>query len=308
MKHLLVLNPLSRIGKDEKLLNELLNHFSSLDYELYVTTSPKSATEYLREYFKTHKDHTRVYAIGGDGTLNEVVNGLVGYDNVDLAAIPSGTGNDFIKIYGGLSSFEDINKLINGDISPIDVTSIKASEMKEPLYSINVINFGFDAIVGARGNYYKEHGYPQKAIDKGLSPYDYALKNDALKHGRCNTIEVYADNEKLNEKNLMLATLAQGQYVGGQFHCAPKSNNQDGLIDVCVLKPMSLIGLGLFIGKYTKGMHLNKKHSKVIYRQAKEVRFIAPNEIDVCVDGEMIKGKEFEVKIVPNAIKWVMPK
>ena len=65
--------------------------------------------------------------------------------------------------------------------------------------------------------------------------------------------------EKLNSGKILLATLAQGQYVGGQFHASPKSDNTDGLIDVCVLRGMSLIGLGMIIKKYTKGKHLDKR-------------------------------------------------
>ena len=140
-----------------------------------------------------------------------------------------------------------------------------------------------------------------------MTPYDYALKNDAMKHGRFNDITVYADGERLNEKKMLLATLAQGRFVGGTFLCAPKSDNKDGLIDVCVIKTMTLIGLGLFIGPYTKGKHLDKPKKKIAYRQAKVVKFESPNEIDVCVDGEMIKGKTFEVEVCPKAIKFVVP-
>ena len=140
-----------------------------------------------------------------------------------------------------------------------------------------------------------------------MSPYDYALKNDAMKHGRFNDITVYADGERLNPKKMLLATLAQGRFVGGTFLCAPKSDNKDGLIDVCVIKTMTLIGLGLFIGPYTKGKHLNKPKKKIAYRRAKVVKFESPNERDVGGEGEMIKGKTFEVECCPKAIKFVVP-
>ena len=91
-----------------------------------------------------------------------------------------------------------------------------------------------------------------------------------MKHGRFNDIEVFADGEKLNEKQILLATLAQGQYVGGQFRCAPKSANDDGLIDVCVLKTMTFLGLGMIIGTYTKGGHLDKPRKNIVYRRAQD--------------------------------------
>ena len=106
---------------------------------------------------------------------------------------------------------------------------------------------------------------------------------------------------------MLLATLAQGQYVGGKFKCAPKSDNTDGLIDVCVLKTMTFLGLGMIIGTYTKGKHLDRKRRKIVYRRAKEIKFYSPKEFDVCVDGEMFKGNNFTVTVMPKAIKLVLP-
>ena len=322
MKHLIVLNSKAGQEKDnEAFKKEIEEAFKGLEHEIYETTGPRAVIPFLKEYFKkNNKDTVRVYACGGDGTVHEVVNGLVGIKNAELAVYAVGTGNDFVKSYAkskdydeiitnkaGENRFKDFKALIEGKAEEIDLSKLSSPELKEPMYSINIINFGFDAIVGAMGNYYKEHGYPEKAKAKGMTPYDYALKNDAMKHGRFNDITVYADGERLNEKKMLLATLAQGRFVGGTFLCAPKSDNKDGLIDVCVIKTMTLIGLGLFIGPYTHGKHLDKPKKKIAYRRAKIVKFESQNEIDVCVDGEMIKGKTFEVEVCPKAIKFVVP-
>lgn len=322
MKHLIILN--SKAGKEKDLdafKKEIEEAFKGLDHEIYLTEGPRKVISFLKEYFKkNNKEVTRVYACGGDGTVHEVANGLVGINNAELAVYAVGTGNDFVKSYAkskeydeiitnkaGENRFKDFKALIEGKAEEIDLSKLTSPELKEPMYSINVINFGFDAIVGAMGNYYKEHGYPEKAKAKGMSPYDYALKNDAMKRGRFNDIAVYADGERLNEKKMLLATLAQGRFVGGTFLCAPKSDNKDGLIDVCVIKTMTLIGLGLFIGPYTHGKHLDKPKKKIVYRQAKKIKFESHYEIDVCVDGEMIKGKTFEVEVCPKALKFVVP-
>ena len=305
MKHLIVLNG-SAGGFDAALKEKVDEAFKGLDYEIYMTTGPRSVIPFLKEYLKKTKDTVRVYACGGDGTIHEVVNGVVGAKNAEVAILATGTGNDFVKIYGGKEKFQDFAALIKGEAHPVDVSELTGEGVEEPLYSINVINFGFDAIVGARGNYYKEHGLPE-GTKEGTNPYDYALKHDAMKHGRFNDIEVFADGEKLNEKQILLATLAQGQYVGGQFRCAPKSDNTDGLIDVCVLKTMTFLGLGMIIGTYTKGKHLDKPRKKIVYRRAKEIKMVSPADFDVCVDGEMIKGNNFVVKVIPGAVKLVLP-
>ena len=312
MKHLIVFNPGSGKNNENQSFKDLIKEkFAGLDYEIYETTGPRSVIPFLKKYLKENKDTVRVYACGGDGTVHEVANGLVGAKNAELAILPIGTGNDFVKYYGvtneNIDQYRDFTPLINGEAEPIDLSKITGDGLKERWYSINVINFGFDAIVGARGNYYKEHGFPKK-VKEGTNPYDYALKNDAMKHGRFNNIEVYADGEKLNEKQMLLATLAQGQYVGGQFKCAPKSDNTDGLIDVCVMKTMTLIGLGMIIKTYTLGKHLDKPRKKFVYRQAKEIKFVSPEEFDVCVDGEMIRGNNFTVEVCPKAIKLVAPR
>ena len=319
MKHLIIFNEKAGSEKDAKAFVELVNkEFKGLDFEMHATTAPREAIAFLREYLKkNNKDVVRVYACGGDGTVHECANALVGFDNAELAIYPVGTGNDFAKTYAGTKDYKEVvenraaekrlcnfAELIKAEARPIDLSKISGDSLREPMYSINVINFGFDAIVGARGNYYKEHGIPANAPKKFQNdPYGYALKNDAMKHGRFNDTIVKADGEQLNEKQILLGTLAQGQYVGGSFWCAPKSDNTDGLIDVCVLKTMTFLGLGMIIGPYTKGKHLDKPRKKIVYRRAKKVEIIAPKEIDVCVDGEMIKGKEFTVECVPGAIK-----
>lgn len=310
MKHLIIFNP-SAGKSNEAFEDKIKEAFKGLDYETYKTEGPRLVIPFLKKYFKeNNKDTVRVYACGGDGTVHEVANGLVGVKNAELAILPIGTGNDFVKSYGvtndNIEQYRSFKPLIEGKPIDIDLTKIVGDGLSEPWYSINVINFGFDAIVGARGNYYKENGLPAKA-KPGTNPYDYALKNDAMKYGRFNDIEVFADGEKLNDKQMLLATLAQGQWVGGQFKCAPKSDNTDGLIDVCVLKTMTFLGLGMIIGTYTKGKHLNKPRKKIVYRQALHVKMSSPQDFDVCVDGEMIKGNNFDVEICPKAIKLVPP-
>ena len=322
MKHLIVFNEKAGKGSEAASFKAQIEEaFKGLDYEIYVTPAPRAMISYLREYLKkNNKDTVRVYACGGDGTVHEAANGLVGFANAELAIFSNGTGNDFVKTYAptknydeivagaGARRFLDFKKLIAAEAKPIDVSKITGDSLEEPLYSINVINFGFDAIVGAIGNYYKEHGIPSDARGKEKNePYTYALNHDAMKHGRFNDIEVFADGEKLNEKQMLLSTLAQGQFVGAKFWCAPKSDNTDGLMDVCVLKTMTFLGLGMIIGTYTKGKHLDKPRKKIVYKRAKEVKIVAPNPIDLCVDGEMIKGKEFAVEVIPGAIKLVIP-
>ena len=304
MKHLILIN--SFAGKAKDIENIVKRDFEGLDYSVYVSEKPRSVINYLKGYFdKENKETVRVYACGGDGTLHEVVNGLVGVKNAELALYACGTGNDFAKVYGGRNEnkFLDFKKLQTWKASPIDLSKIEGASLNEPWYSINVVNFGFDAIVGAKGNENKLRGKK--------NPYGFTQAIvPALIRGRFNKTIVIADGKQLNEKKLLLSSISQGQFVGGEYMCSPKSNNEDGLMDVTVMKCMSLMRLLIqYFSKYHDGlMNDNPKLMKrVVYTRAKEAIIKAPKDIDICVDGEMIRGKEFKVTCLPGAINFVKP-
>ena len=305
MKNLIIFNGRAGEGKAQEQFDVIKNAFSDSDCLVHVTSAPREAVTFVRSYLEKNKDEAvRIYACGGDGTLHEVINGAVGHPNVEIALYAIGTGNDFAKIYGGKEKFLDIKKLIDGKATPIDISKISGGNLEEPYYSINVINFGFDAIVGAVGNKNKEKGKKD--------PYGKALKTAIFK-GRFNKIKVVADGKQLNKKKMLLCTLANGQYVGGKFHCAPKSDNTDGLIDVCLLHTRSLFAFLGILNPYTDGKHLDTpKYVKTLeYVRAKRISIDSLNpkkDVDVCVDGEMISGKHFDVEIMPGAIKFIIPK
>lgn len=316
MKHLIIVNGGAGSIKDtEAFKKEIDSAFAGLNYEIYETTGPRSVIPFLKEYLSKNNDILRVYACGGDGTIHEVVNAIAEFDNVQLAVYAAGTGNDFVKIYSekqdydsivkekmGAKRFQDWKALVNGDVVDIDISKMTGPSMKEPWYSINVINFGFDAIVGAKGNENKAKGIKNPYGPRAIIP--------AILGGRFNNIIVKADGEQLNKKKMLLASLGQGQWVGGQYHASPKSDNTDGLIDVVMLKCMSLMRLMIqYFGRYTKGEHLDneKLMKRIVYRRAKQIEIIGKKDIDICVDGEIIRGKEFKVEVLPKAIKFVLP-
>ncbi len=316
MKHLIILNQKAGAEKDlEAFQNQIKEDFKGLNYEIYLTTGPRSVIPFLKDYLSKNTDVLRVYACGGDGTIHEVVNAIVGYKNVELAIYAAGTGNDFVKIYSkskdwndivknktGENRFKDFKALIDGKVIDIDLSKMTGPSMPEPWYSINVINFGFDAIVGVKGNQNKEKGIK--------NPYGPAAIIPAILGGRFNKIIVKADGEQLNKKRMLMSALGQGQWVGGQYHASPKSDNTDGLIDVTLLKCMSLARLMIqFFGPYTKGEHLDnpKLMKKFVYRRAKEIEIIGKKNIDICVDGEIVNGPSFKVEVMAKAIKFVVP-
>ncbi|MGN1296038.1 MAG: diacylglycerol/lipid kinase family protein [Bacilli bacterium] len=300
MKYVFVINPSAGNGLKNKELEELLKKYDNkIDYIIHKTTMEKEATSFVSSYLKEHNEETVIVACGGDGSLNEVVNGIYGYKNALLAIYPSGSGNDFIKYFGSKDNFLNLDKLFSAKVKEVDCLVV--NNKKENKYCINVCHFGFDSYVAETANEVKKKG--------GKNPYGKGVRK-ALFFGRKNQITVKADNKVLNPKGkMLLCTLANGKYVGGKYQCAPLSEIDDGLIEVGFVHPCSIITIAKLMSKYEKGEHIgNPKFKKILkYLEAKEVEIYSPNEFAISIDGEIIRNDYFKINIEHKAIKLLVP-
>ncbi|HOD01857.1 MAG TPA: diacylglycerol kinase family protein, partial [Clostridiales bacterium] len=232
MKYIFIVNPFA--GK-RNIETEIRSAISAIpqkaDCEVYITKAAGAATAFVRDRCDSNPgEQVRFIACGGDGTINEVFNGAVGYENVSVSCYPCGSGNDFVKVFGGTERFKNIAKLLQAPVRKLDLLKVANR------YSNNVINFGFDTTVAITINKEREktgHGN-KNAYTKGvILALIKSMKSDCT---------VIADGETLNpDGQALLCTLANGQYVGGSFKCAPKAKTDDGLIEVCLVKPISRI-------------------------------------------------------------------
>lgn len=286
---------------DKQAVNESISTMISetggdMDWEIYVTKAPGDATVFVRKHCEDHISESVCYvACGGDGTINEVASGLTGMKNKYLAIIAVGTGNDFVKYYPN-NDFHSIRGILNGSATKIDILKINDSR-----YSINVCNIGFDAAVCSIANSLSVRG--------AANAYRKGILLGILKH-RFDRIVITADGERLNRRRLLLCTMANNHYVGGEFCCAPKSLNDDGLIDVCMIRPILLIVFILVISKYRNGRHLDSPMCRPFfeYRRARHIEIHSKKKTEICLDGEMYAGKDFTVDILPGAINLIIPK
>lgn len=296
MRYLFIIN--GRADKEaakEEVLKQLSELEDSIEYETYVTSEPGDATRYIRLYCTNcPEDEVCFVACGGDGTINEVSSGLVGSKNKHMAILALGTGNDFIKYYKG-RDFKSIRKIIDGTPERIDILKIN-----EDRYSINVCNFGFDAIVCTIGNKLGTKGWK--------NPYRWGVFGSIF-IGRFNRIAVVADGERIDHGKMLLCTLSNNSYVGGEFKCGPRAKNNDGLIDLCYVKSCTLAKFLSTMGTYTKGEHLDTPSCMKImtYRQVRHVEIKSEKSIELCLDGEMLPGDEFTVDIMPGEISLIVP-
>jgi len=300
MRYIFIINPKAGTQDREQELRAAVAALPQKDLcEFYTTKGVGDAISYVRSWCNAHPgEEVRFIACGGDGTVNEVFNGAACREGVCVTCWPVGSGNDFVKVFGGAEKFMDIEKLLTAPTRKLDL--LKVGDR----YSVNVVNFGFDTTVAITIN--KER---DKTGHGGKSAYTKGVITALLTSMR-NKFTVAADGEVLNaDGKALLCTVANGQYVGGSFKCAPRAKTDDGLIEVCLVKPISRIRFVTILGTYTEGKHLDepKMRDIVVYRQAKKVEITAPEGFAYSLDGEIIYENKFTVEIVPGALDLAVP-
>lgn len=305
MKYVFVVNPVAGSGKAVETVKSAIANLPERDIcEIIETTGVGDATVQVQQYAETHTDdEIRFFACGGDGTLNEVVNGMMkgganGNSRLSLAVYPCGSGNDFVKAFGGAERFLDIGTLMHAPAQSLDVIEVDGK------YCVNVLNFGFEAKVAAEmeiGRARRGHG-SKSDYTKGIVK--------ALFTSMRNTCTVAVDGEVLNPSGeILLCTIANGQYVGGSFNCAPRSKSDDGLVDVCLVDPISQLKFISMVGLYEKGQHLDSPRMKNIthWKQGKSVTVRGGEDFIYCIDGELIHKPEFTAVVIPAALQLAVP-
>lgn len=285
-------------------INELREKVKAIENaELYETKAPFDGTKYAREYCESTKEELRFYACGGDGTIKEVAEGIIGCEHASMSVYPIGSGNDFVKYFGGSDGFLNLEALTNADDTKTDIIHIICGE-GDDAYSLNVCNFGFEAYVASVMGKVR-----RKPLIGGKNAYTTGIIAGIF--GAMKTKgEIYADGELINPSGtFILGTAANGGYVGGGYNCAPRADVCDGLLEVCVIKPVSIITLARLIGVYKAGNHLEDKRFEkyLTYRRAKCVEVKGKKPFPICLDGEIIYTKHFSATAEQNAIRFAAP-
>jgi len=294
MKYIFILNNHAGNKSAEK-ENEFLEQYKDkVEYALHLTLGKKEATTFIKNYCKENpEEETCFVACGGDGTVNEVISGLVGEKNKYFAVLSYGSGNDFIKCFPN-KDFLSLDKLFAGEKTQIDVMQVNDS------YSVNVINVGFDAKVGSVANKVKDKG--------GKNPYGRGVFT-AIFTAMKNKIDVYADGEKVGGEKMLMANFSNGKYCGGKYLCAPLSVMDDGLMEFSYFKPVSLFKFLKILKPYERGEHINHPalNGILTYKRTADIKVVSQKEIELSLDGEMLSGTEFNIKCLHKALNFIVP-
>lgn len=299
MKHLIIINPKAGVkDNSNKIIEEIKKVFENEEYTYYLTKGKKDATVYVKEYLKNNSlDKVRIYACGGDGTLNEVVNGAYGYSNAEVTCYPNGSGNDFLKTFGKLEKFMNFEDLKNGEIHNVDL--IKFNDH----FVLNIFNIGLDAKVVVK------HGRIKKwPLVSGKMAYNLGLVSAFFGRIR-DKYKLVVDDKVVFEGKGILCAIANGVCYGGGYYCAPNATVEDGMLDVCLVKNISRVKFLRMVGDYKKGNHLSKpkiaKH--VVYEKCQKAHLEVNKELPYSVDGELGYSNSVDLEIVPSAIKFAVP-
>lgn len=250
----------------------------------------------------------RIYGCGGDGTINELVNGCFGYAGVEIGAIPMGTGNDYIRNYGKAADFKDIRRQMQGRSVSSDLIGFRAVYHNNIMegYCANMFNIGFDCNVVDLTSKVKRWPLVGGSLAYLISVFLILIR----KKGADLRIE-YADGRVIDGKILLIA-IANGCYCGGGVKGVPYCRLDDGLMDVSVVKNISRISFISLFPSYAKGTHMQRhkiQAQKIIqYSRETSLKIIANGEhLRLCTDGEITTQKTVEFSIVPDGFRFVVP-
>jgi diacylglycerol kinase (ATP) len=305
IQYTFIVNPTSGRGAGLLAVPELehLAKGAELQYQLELTQEPGHAIRLAQA--AVQKGSNVVVAVGGDGTANEVLNGLMqasrsGQGTATMGVIGVGRGNDFAFGAGVPAGLEvGFQILTQGEAQPMDVGRVTGGLYPQGRYFGNGVGIGFDAVVGFEALKLKRlHGFPNYIVA--------ALKTMFLYY-RAPVVRVELDKETIKLPALMVSIM-NGRRMGGGFMMAPQSKIDDGLFDLCIVGQVSRMGILGLIPQFMKGTQVS--HPMVKMRQSASVRVTAEQgSLPAHADGETLctEGESLAIELLTAALLIVRP-
>lgn len=287
MRFKLIINPIAggRKGRNltEKILERLRSWGISFDHEFsrYIGHATEIAKRSVKRF-------DAVVAVGGDGTVNEVVNGIVGCD-IPLGILPVGRGNDFFR---SISNSRLLDIILKPFTSKPELKMVDVGKINER-YFINVAGVGFDALVASISEPIRILG-PIAYLGSALVGL---LKNKGIR------VTVNINGNKIDIDALMIA-IANGKYFGGKMMIAPEASPWDGKFDVCLIENVSRLEILKTLPKVYSGQHIY--HPKVRMFKTEYLEIISKEKIPAEMDGEVFYTDRFRIEIIPKSIPLML--
>jgi diacylglycerol kinase (ATP) len=261
-----------------------------VQYELHFTNEPMEAADAAKMGIEAGFSH--IVAMGGDGTVNETANGMLG-TTATLAVLPAGTGNDFIRMLGiPANPMQAIDTLLGGVARTIDLGQVDADRC-----FVNGLGIGIDAQVA--------RAVLQMERLRGAPAYLTAAVQEVFRF-RAFPVTLTTPDERLELTCLSLG-VANGIFAGGGFRLAPRASIDDGLIDLAAVGDYPKLERLIRLPRVRAGAHVGWRN--VTYRQAGEATIMSPEKLIAHVDGEpyRLPGETFTVRALPGALRVLVP-
>ena len=296
MTHLFIINPAAGSRDRTADYSEVIHKLcweKGLDYEIRVSTAPGECKRIARQAAETGKEY-RLYACGGDGTLNEVVQGAAGYANVAVTVFSGGSGNDFVKLFDNPEAFFHLERLLDAEEATFDLIRCNGD------IAMNICSVGLDARIGTDVSRYK-----RLPLLHGFRAYAASTVVNVIK-GIAEHYVVEINGERIDAKQTFVC-VCNGRYYGGGFNPVPEADPADGLLDVLLVKKVSRLQVPAIIGKYKAGRY--KELPKLVrHLRTKEIRIICDKPTPVNLDGELRTATEVTMAIADEKLRFFYPK
>ncbi len=296
MTHLFIINPAAgnrdRTEKYTKKIHEICGA-RGLTYRIEVSSAPGECCHIAREAAASGEEY-RIYACGGDGTLNEVVCGVAGYDNVAITCYRGGSGNDFIKLFGDADAFQDLERLLDCKEATFDLMRCNDD------FSLNICSVGLDARIGTDVSHYK-----RLPLLSGFRAYAVSTVINVIRGiGEHYVVEI--DGEKIDGEQTMICA-CNGRYYGGGFNPVPFADPCDGMMDVLLVKKVSRLLVPAVIGKYKAGRFRELPHL-VRHFRVKELTIRCDKPTAINLDGELRTAETVHIEVAKEKVRFFYPK
>lgn len=298
MKHIFIINPTAgKTDSRQKIYDmaESLRQKHGLDVQCILTKKQGHATELAKKLCETGEE-LRFYACGGDGTVNEVANGIIGYDNAAMTVIPVGTGNDFLKNFGDdMEKFRDAENLWDGPQFPMDAIDVNGR------VALTIACSGIDARVAR-----DVHKYSESPLLDGKGSYIYSLAVNFLFKGIGTHWTITLD-DVTTEGDWSLVSVCNGRYYGGGFMPVAEARMDDGVLNTLVVREVNRRTFLKFVGPYSRGEYA--KFPEYAHCSCPKVVHIHSEKPDIvtCLDGESVVNSDVTIKLHDKKLNFFGP-
>lgn len=296
MEHLFLVNPAA--GKEdptaavEAAAKQIAAAYNE-PYRVQISRAPGELTELARAA-GTSGQEIRLYACGGDGTLNEVVTGAAEFENLSVTCMPMGSGNDFIKQFPNPAAFYQVEQFRRVSEKRLDLMDAGGC------IAVNVCSVGFDARIGTQIDRYR-----RLPLLSGPRAYIASVVVNLIR-GVVKPCRVELPEVPPVDEPMTLACVCNGSWYGGSFHPVPEADSTDGLLDVLLVKKVSRLTVARVIAAYQKG-HYADYPQLISHYRVPWVRIITPEPEPVNLDGELVHSKDTMVQVLPQKLRFFGP-